>query len=125
MEQEKFSIRKRLNSFKYAFNGLGVLIKNEHNAWIHLFASVLVIIAGFYFKINTFEWLLAIIAIGLVFMAELINTSIEYLCNLIMKERHSEIKKIKDMAAAAVIIAALIAVAIGLFIFVPHIITEF
>jgi diacylglycerol kinase len=122
MNQEKFSIKKRLKSFVYAFNGLVLLFKNEHNARIHLFVTVCVIAAGFLFKINILEWIAVIFAIGLVFVAEIINSSIEKLADFVSPDKHENIRIVKDLAAAAVFFAAIIAFIIGLIIFVPYII---
>lgn len=122
MKEEKFSIAKRLKSFTYAFNGLRVLIKEEHNAWIHLFATVCVVAAGILFKISLMEWVAVVFAIGLVFSFEIINTSVEHIANFICPERDDRIKRIKDLAAAAVLVSAITAAVIGLIVFIPKII---
>ena len=113
MKQENFSIRKRLESFKYAFNGLLILIKEEHNARIHLFATVCAIIAGIYFNISVQEWLSLVFAFGFVISLETVNSSLENIADFISPERHESIKRIKDLAAAA----AITAFTIGLIIF--------
>lgn len=118
----KFSIRKRIQSFRYAFNGIGLLIKLEHNAWIHLFATVVVIGCGWLVKLTRPEWILIILAIGLVIIAEAFNTAIEHLANAITRDQNNYIKNAKDIAAGAVFIAALVAAIIGLCIFIPHLI---
>jgi len=76
MNRNKFSIKSRLESFKFAFRGFILLIKNEHNARIHLFAAVVAITAGILLNINDLDWVLIIIVIGLVFLTELINSSL-------------------------------------------------
>lgn len=121
MKEEKFSIAKRLKSFKYAFNGLRVFITEEHNAWIHLFATVCVVVAGILFKISPMEWVAVVFAIGLVFSFEIINTSVENIADFICPERDDRIKRIKDLAAAAVLVSAITAAVIGLFVFIPKI----
>ena len=121
MKEEKFSIAKRLKSFTYAFHGLRVLIKEEHNAWIHLFATVCVVAAGILFKISLMEWVAVVFAIGLVFSFEIINTSVEHIANFICPERDDRIKRIKDLAAAAVLVSAITAAVIGLIVFIPKI----
>jgi diacylglycerol kinase len=83
MNQGKFSIKKRLHSFKYAFNGLQILIKEEHNSRVHLFASFIVIAAGLFFKISSFEWIAVVFAIGLVIALEIVNSAIENVANFI------------------------------------------
>jgi len=120
-QAEKFSFTKRLASFRYAANGLKILIREEHNARIHLFAVCCVVGAGVLFKISKGEWIAIIFCIGLVFALELINSAIENTADLISKERNEMIKKIKDLSAGAVLIAAIAAAVIGLIIFLPKI----
>lgn len=122
MKQEKFSIAKRLKSFTYAFSGLRMLFREEHNAWIHLFATVCVIVAGFVFHISPLEWVAVVFAIGLVIGGEAFNTAIEILADVVCPERDERIKKVKDLSAAAVLVSALTALTIGLIIFIPKII---
>ena len=122
MKEEKFSIAKRLKSFTYAFAGLKVLFKEEHNARIHLFATVCVIVAGILFKISLLEWVAVAFAIGLVFSFEIMNTSVENIADFICPERDDRIKRIKDLAAAAVLVSAITAAVVGLLVFVPKII---
>ena len=125
MKEEKFSIAKRLKSFTYAFAGLKVLFKEEHNAWIHLFATVCVIVAGILFKISLLEWVAVAFAIGLVFSFEIMNTSVENIADFICPERDDRIKRIKDLAAAAVLVSAITATVVGLLVFVPKILELF
>lgn len=110
---------QRVNSFKYAFNGFKILVKEEHNARIHLLAAVIAILAGFIFKVTALEWVALIFAIALVIITEIINTSIENIADFISPNRHKQIKRIKDLSAAAVLIAAIFAVIIGGLIFFP------
>ena len=121
MEQEKFSLQKRLESFKYAFNGLKLLLKIEHNSRIHLFVTICVVIAGFSLRISLFEWALIVLAVGFVFSMEIINSSIEKLADFVSPAKHETIKIVKDMAAAAVLVSAIAAAIIGLIIFIPKI----
>ena len=116
---KKFSFRKRIASFRYAFNGLKILIKEEHNARIHLFAAVCVLIAGILFQISTLEWAIVLFCIGWVFALELINSAIENTADLISEEKNETIKKIKDLSAGAVLVAAIASATIGLIIFLP------
>lgn len=112
---------KRIKSFKYAFNGLRILIKEEHNARIHLFATICVIIAGLFYEISLIEWIAIIFSIGLVVSLEIINSSIENIADFISPERDEKIKKIKDLSASGVLISAITALIIGLIIFIPKI----
>ena len=125
MNKQKFSLKQRLKSFKHAFNGLRILLKEEHNARIHLIAAICVIVAGFGFQVSNYEWIALIFAIGLVFGLELINSSIENMADFVSPEKHDKIKKIKDLSAAAVLLGAVTALIIGLIIFVPKIIDRF
>lgn len=123
MKESKFSITKRLNSFSYAFNGLKILFKEEHNSWIHLVATGIVIITSISLRLNIYEWAAIIFCIGLVFTAELFNTAVENIADFLTTEKNNKIKTIKDLSAAAVLISALTALTIGLIIFVPKIIS--
>lgn len=119
MNQHRFSLSKRLKSFSHAFNGLKILIKEEHNARIHMFATIVVVMAGFVFKISVNEWFAVLFAIGFVITVEIINTAIENMADIVSPEKDKRIKKIKDLSAAAVLISALTALVIGLIIFIP------
>lgn len=121
MKNDGFTLRKRLKSFKYAFHGIYLLIRYEHNAWIHSFAATCVIIAGCYFGLTKTEWIAVTLAIGLVLAAEAVNSSIEALCDLVSPDYNEAIKKSKDIAAGAVLILAISAAIVGLSIFIPKI----
>ncbi len=121
MDTNRFSIKRRLKSFRYAFSGLRVLVREEHNARIHLFATVCVIVMGVAFRISCTEWVAVSLAIGLVFGMEAVNSAVENICDFVCPERDARIKKIKDLAAAAVLFSAIAALAVGLFIFIPKI----
>ena len=73
MKNNGFTFRKRLASFRYAFNGIRLLIQKEHNAWIHCFAAICVVIAGFFFGLSQTEWIAVVIVIGAVLSAEFIH----------------------------------------------------
>ncbi|MCR5191441.1 MAG: diacylglycerol kinase family protein [Bacteroidales bacterium] len=121
MDTNRFSIKRRLKSFRYAFSGLRVLVREEHNARIHLFATVCVIVMGVLFRISCAEWVSVSLAIGLVFGMEAVNSAVENICDFVCPERDARIKKIKDLAAAAVLLSAIAALAVGLFMFIPKI----
>lgn len=114
--KKTFSISRQLKSFKYALNGIKILFKEEHNARIHLFASVLAISISLILNIGLYEWLWIISAIILVIFAETLNTAIENLCDFINPEQHEMIKRIKDLSAAAVLLVSILALIIALFI---------
>ncbi len=120
---KKKGFKRLFKSFKYAFDGLKYAFKYEQNILVHTLATILVVIAGIYFKISQIEWLAIILIIGLVIATELINTSIEATIDLVTKETHPLAKIAKDTAAAAVLVFGLTAIIIGFIIFVPKIIT--
>jgi diacylglycerol kinase (ATP) len=117
-----FSISQRLKSFKYAFAGLRTLFIEEHNARIHAIGALAAIVLGFVLKISLGEWIALVIVMGLVFICELLNTSLEALADFVSPGKHPQIKKVKDLAAAAVFISALSALITGIIIFIPKII---
>jgi diacylglycerol kinase len=120
--EKEFSLIKRAKSFSHAGRGIWVFIKTTHNAWIHILALVIAISLGFYFQINNVEWMMLVLVGGFVFVTEAINTAIEIDINLTSTEYHPYAKDTKDVAAGAVLISAITALIIGLFIFVPYII---
>lgn len=123
MKSHKFSIKSRIKSFRYALQGIVTLIRNEHNARIHLVVAIAVVIAGVRLHISASEWMAIIFAIGFVFSLEAVNSAIEYIADLVSPDYHPLIQKAKDVAAAAVLIAAISAAAVGLIIFVPKLIS--
>jgi len=125
LKQNNFSVRKRLSSFKYAIKGIQLLIKYEHNTRIHLFATFCVVIAGIILKVRIVEWSLLVIVIGMVYIAEIFNTVIEHLTDLISPQFNKNAQIIKDLGAGGVLISAIIAFIIGLVIFLPKILALF
>ncbi len=98
-----------------------LLFKSQPNAWIHLFAAFGVIVAGFILKLSISEWIFVTFAIGFVISAELFNTAIEALVDKVSPEQNPISGKVKDLAAGAVLVAAITAAVIGLVIFVPKV----
>jgi len=121
MATDRFSLKSRLGSFKFAFNGLRSLIKKAHNSRIHLFAATAAVAMGIFFKISLFNWSLLVIVTGIVFMAELFNSSLEELSDIIDPQLNEKIRNAKDYAAAAVLITAVISLITGGIIFIPEI----
>lgn len=111
----------RLRSFIYAIAGLKTFFQTEHNSWIHLLAASSAIVLGKLIRLNNYEWCFIILAIGLVLMAEIFNTAIESFTDMVSPDYSDMAKKVKDVSAAAVLVAAITALCIGLFIFVPKI----
>ena len=120
-ENQAFSFKKRLLSFKYAFAGLKTLFKEEHNARIHFAVSLVVITMGLAFEISVSEWISICLIIGLVFACEILNSAIENICDLVSPQQNDFVKKAKDLGAAATFVSAVVAVIIGLLIFAPKI----
>lgn len=116
---EKFSLRRRLRSFRFAYSGILLMFKSQHNAWIHLLAATVASILGYVTGLSTSEWLWIVVVIGMVFTAEAFNTSIEYLTNILSPDYNIKVGKAKDLAAAAVLLTTIAAVIVGLLIFVP------
>ena len=114
-------LSKRLKSFKYAFAGVADLFRSQPNSRIHLLFTALTLLGGFYFKVSTPEWYIIIICISMVFAAEALNTSLEYLCDLVSPGHHPLAGKAKDAAAAAVLFMAGGAFIIGFCIFAPRV----
>ncbi len=109
----------RLKSINFAIRGAIKLITTEHSIMVQSFIALILIFAGFYFKINTTEWLFQTLAIGLVLSIEGLNTAVEKIADFIHPEYHERIGFIKDIAAGAVFFAAMTAIAIGLIIYIP------
>ncbi|MDQ7110527.1 MULTISPECIES: diacylglycerol kinase family protein [Staphylococcus] len=109
-----------MKRFKYAFQGLLVLFNKDKKFLIHIIFACFAILLSFYLKINIVEWFLIIIAIGFVLTFEAMNTALEYVVDLITDEYHELAKKAKDTAAASVMLASIIALVIGLIVFLPY-----
>ena len=109
----------RLKSVGFAVKGALKLITSEHSVMVQTSLAVLMTVAGFYFKIDRYEWMMQILAFGLVLGVESLNTAVEKIADFIHPEYHERIGFIKDIAAGAVMFAALAAMAIGLLIYVP------
>jgi diacylglycerol kinase (ATP) len=124
-EQKHFTLAARLKSFVFAFNGIKLYFKSQHNVWVHLLISFAVIIFGFLFQINLLEWCLVCLAMGLVLSAEGFNSALELLCDVVHPEKKKQIGHVKDIAAGAVLISAIFAALTGSIIFVPKIFALF
>ena len=114
--------KRLVNSFKYAFQGIVQSYKGEQNLKIHTVMAILVVIFGFLLNINYVEWLVCLVLIGLVLMAEFFNTAIEYVVDLASPKIHPLAKAAKDTASAGVLMMAIISAIIGLIIFIPKIV---
>ncbi|MCY7734924.1 diacylglycerol kinase family protein [Bacillus safensis] len=108
-------------SFYYAFRGIWRTFLNERNFRFHTVAAIIVVICGFWFRIDPFEWMIVLLLCGGMFALELVNTAIEHTVDLMTEERHPLAERAKDAAAGAVCVYAAISVMIGLIIFLPKI----
>lgn len=117
MENLINSLRKNRKSFGYAFKGIGYLLRYENNFKYQVFAAIVTIGLGFFLGLDTFEWLLIIIMIGLVLMAEASNTALEKFLDVLHPEIHPTVAKAKDLAAGAVLLISITAAIVGVIIF--------
>lgn len=114
-------LKQRIRSVKFAFKGIWLLLTTENNFKIQFGAMILAIVLGFVFNITAVEWMIQLLVIGLVLVAEALNTAIEKIADFIHPEYHKKIGSIKDVAAAAPAIAALISLIIAGIIYLPKI----
>ena len=123
MDNKGFTFCKRLASFKDAFNGIRLLLRNEPNALIHCIIGICAVSVGFILKISAIEWIVVVIVCGCVFAVEALNTAIERLADVVSPEYNEAIKKVKDLSAGAVLFMAIAAAITGIIIFLPKLIT--
>ena len=115
-----FTVLGRLRSIRHAVRGIAVMLRTQHNAWLHLGATLGVIAAGIALKIDAADWRWLVVAILLVWVAETVNTAFEHLCDVVSPDFHASVKLSKDIAAGAVLITAIGAVLLGTLIFLPY-----
>lgn len=116
-----FQFTGRIRSFKFAFVGIGTMLKSQQNAWVHAFATVAVVVAGFLFGVSAAEWCWLVLAMMTVWTAESLNTAFEFLADVASPKFHPLVKKSKDVAAGAVLLSAIGSVVIGLLVLGPHV----
>lgn len=112
-------MKKRINSFKYAGQGIREVILGEINMRIHIFLAFMVVVCGLIFNISVFEWLVCVLCFAVVMTAEMLNTAIETVVDLVSPDKHELARKAKDVAAGAVLLSAFFAAIAGLLIFIP------
>ena len=110
----------RLRSFGYAFAGLGFMLRTQGNAQVHFAATLAAAALGIGLRVGRNDWLWLIAAMALVWIAEALNTALEHLCDVASPGQHDSVRRAKDVAAGAVLIAAIAAAVIGLAVFVPY-----
>ena len=116
----RFSLADRARSFRYAFAGVAFMLRTQHNAWLHLAATVLALGLGAAVRIRPDDWRWLITAILMVWSAEAFNTAVEYVCDVVSPGYSEVVKRAKDIAAGAVLISAVCALAVGLITFWPY-----
>jgi diacylglycerol kinase len=120
----KRSFRYQLATFRFAFNGLKVFFRSEMKSRIHACFAIAAIALGILLDILSIEWIAITLAIGMVYMAEIVNTAIELIVDHIVPEKDKWAGLVKDFSAAAVLVAALSALTIGIIIFLPKILFQ-
>lgn len=115
-----------IESFYHAFQGISLALKEQRNLRIHFLCAAVVVVLGFYFKVDAISWFALLLSIGFVISAELFNTALEHMVDLSAEgEYRLHARKAKDTAAAAVLVASIIAAAVGAIVFVPRILALF
>ena len=115
----RFTLKARLLSFQYALRGLWLMLRSQHNAWLHALATVLVMLLGGFCHLSRGDWCWLVLAIVSVWTAEALNTALEFLADVAPSEFHPLVGKAKDVAAGAVLVSAIGAVIIALLILGP------
>ena len=112
-------LRGRLASFRPAFAGWTHVLRTQHNAWIHATISLAVFALGFWLELGRRDWVLILLTVAQVWLAEFFNTTVEIVVDLASPEQHDLAKLAKDVGAGAVVVAATVAVIVGLLVFGP------
>ena len=112
-------LQSRINSFRFAFSGIQYVLRTQQNAWVHAVISVVVIGLGLWLRIPALSWALLALTMGMVWMAECLNTAVETIIDLVSPQPHPLAKIGKDVASAGVLLAAFSAVVVGLMVFGP------
>ena len=118
---QHFSFASRIQSFKHAIRGIVLMLKSQHNAWIHAVASALVLFSGAFLGVSPREWCWLVMAIMIVWTAEALNTALEFLADVASSEFHPLVEKAKDVAAGGVLIAAGGSVVIAMLVLGPYV----
>ena len=120
IKSEQFSLIKRAKSFTHASRGVWIFLKSTHNAWVQVAVFAVAVLGGILLGISRFEWMALMLVSGLVFAAEAFNTAIEIDMDLTSPTYHPYARDTKDVAAGAVLIASIVAIVIGCFVFIPY-----
>ena len=120
LKTQGFSLKGRAKSIAFAGRGVILMIKSQHNAWIHLVATLVVVFASLIFELSKIELSIVVLTIMTVWVAEALNTAFEFLCDVVSPEFHPLVEKSKDIAAGAVLISSICAIIVGGIIFFPY-----
>lgn len=120
-KNKKFDAKNYWESQLYAISGLQLIVKNERNFRYQLVFSILVVIAGFVFRISHADWVAVAVVIAIVLVSEAFNSVVEAICDTISKDYRINIRYAKDVSAGAVLVSALVAVFAGILIFLPYV----
>jgi diacylglycerol kinase (ATP) len=117
---QRFSVLARVKSFAYALDGIGFMLRTQHNAWLHAVATGAVIVLAVVMQVSASDWRWLVAAMATVWVAETINTAVEYVCDVVSPGYNEAVKRAKDIAAGGVLLAAIGAFAIGVLTFWPY-----
>jgi diacylglycerol kinase (ATP) len=117
---QRFTLAARLKSFSYAFEGVWFMLTTQHNAWLHGLATLLVVALALYCKVSESDWRWLIVAMAMVWVAETLNTAVEYVCDVVSPGYSEAVKHAKDISAGGVLIAAVAALLVGVLTFWPY-----
>ena len=120
-----YNFKKQLKSFTFAWKGILTCAGHEQNITFHILAAIVVIAAGFFFGISHIEWMVVMLCIGMVIAAELFNSAIERLVDLVSPQWNKIAGEVKDIAAGAVLVTAIAAAIVGLIVFLPYVLALF
>lgn len=120
-QTDDFKAASHLKSVSYALRGLGFMLKTQHNAWLHLAATVLVILAASFLQVRLEDWCWLIVSMVMVWVAEAFNTAVEYVCDVVSPGYSAAVKHANDIAAGAVLVCAFGAAVIGFLTLWPYV----
>jgi diacylglycerol kinase len=117
---ERFSVTARLRSFRFAFAGVCTLLRDQHNARLHLLATLVVVVLAVLMEVSHTHWMVLLLTMALVWLAEALNSALEYLCDAAVPGHNDLVGKAKDVAAGGVLICSVFAVAVAGLVFLPY-----
>ncbi len=124
-DAQALSVSARMKSFRYALAGIGFMLRTQHNAWLHAVVTLAVTTLALYVDVDAGDWRWLIVAMAMVWVAEAINTAVEYVCDVVSPHFHEGVKHAKDIAAGGVLIGAIAAAIIGALTLWPYCVSTF